>query len=130
MYKLLCHTFFEKKRKDKTVVKVYLSNTIVQFFQEWVWPVGWLLRAQLAIAPKVGGFEELGRTMGHVKSLLAPHLTHVLSDAWRSLPELTNTNGAHCKDSNPAQAWSTGCVLEVSFGYRSNFCDTVVDVQH
>ncbi|XP_063604015.1 glycogen debranching enzyme-like isoform X1 [Penaeus indicus] len=80
---------------------------------EWVWPVGWLLRAQLAVAPKVGGFEELGRTMGHVKSLLAPHLTHVLSDAWRSLPELTNTNGAHCKDSNPAQAWSTGCVLEV-----------------
>lgn len=96
----------------KIVNKLY--NTQLQLFQEWLWPVGWLLRAQLAIAPKVGGFEELGRTMGHVKSLLAPHLTHVLSDSWRSLPELTNTNGAHCKDSNPAQAWSTGCVLEVS----------------
>ncbi|KAK4310829.1 hypothetical protein Pmani_017632 [Petrolisthes manimaculis] len=80
---------------------------------EWLWPVGWLLRAQLAIAPKVGGFEELGRTMGHVKALTAPHLTHLLTSPWRSLPELTNSNGSLCRDSNPAQSWSTGCVLEV-----------------
>lgn len=80
---------------------------------EWLWPVGWLLRAQLAIAPKVGGYEELGRTMSHIKALLAPHLSHMLTDPWRSLPELTNTNGAHCSGSNPAQAWSTGCLLEV-----------------
>ncbi|KAK8737367.1 hypothetical protein OTU49_004452 [Cherax quadricarinatus] len=80
---------------------------------EWLWPVGWLLRAQLAVVSKVGGFEELGRTLGHVKSLMAPHLTYLLSDRWRSLPELTNAEGAHCKHSNPAQSWSTGCLLEV-----------------
>lgn len=80
---------------------------------EWLWPVGWLLRAQLAIAPKVGGYEELGRTMSHVKSIISRHYTHLLTDPWRSLPELTNANGAHCSGSNPAQAWSTGCLLEV-----------------
>ncbi|XP_050699326.1 glycogen debranching enzyme-like isoform X6 [Eriocheir sinensis] len=80
---------------------------------EWLWPVGWLLRAQLAIAPKVGGCEELARTMSHVKSLMANHLTHLLTSSWRSLPELTNADGAFCKDSNPAQSWSTGCLLEV-----------------
>ncbi|KAK8402203.1 hypothetical protein O3P69_001358 [Scylla paramamosain] len=80
---------------------------------EWLWPVGWLLRAQLAIAPKVGGTEELARTMGHVKSLMANHLTHLLTSPWRSLPELTDAEGAFCKDSNPAQSWSTGCLLEV-----------------
>ena len=82
--------------------------------QEWLWPVGWLLRAQLAIASKVGGYEELGRTMSHVKSIISKHYTHLLSDVWRSLPELTNSNGAHCSGSNPAQAWSTGCLLEVN----------------
>lgn len=81
--------------------------------QEWLWPVGWLLRAQLTIAPKVGGSEELARTIGHVKSLMANHLTHLLTSPWRSLPELTNAEGAFCKDSNPAQSWSTGCLLEV-----------------
>ncbi|XP_071514499.1 glycogen debranching enzyme isoform X2 [Panulirus ornatus] len=80
---------------------------------EWLWPVGWLLRAQLAIAPKVGGYEELARTISNIKSLMAPHLTHLLTSSWRSLPELTNAEGAHCKDSNPAQSWSTGCLLEV-----------------
>lgn len=75
--------------------------------------MGWLLRAQLAIAPKVGGREELARTMSHVKSLMANHLTHLLTSPWRSLPELTNADGAFCKDSNPAQSWSTGCLLEV-----------------
>jgi len=80
---------------------------------EWLWPVGWLLRAQLAMAPKVGGYDELNRSMSHVKSVLAPHITHLLTDQWRSLPELTNSDGSHCKDSNPAQAWSSGCILEV-----------------
>ena len=82
--------------------------------QEWLWPVGWLLRAQLAIAPKVGGTEELTRTIGHVKSLMANHLTHLLTSPWRSLPELTNAEGSICRDSNPAQSWSTGCLLEAS----------------
>ncbi|KAG0714453.1 Glycogen debranching enzyme [Chionoecetes opilio] len=79
---------------------------------EWLWPVGWLLRAQLAVAPRVGGAEQLVRTIGHVKSLMANHLTHLLTSPWRSLPELTNAEGAFCRDSNPAQSWSTGCLLE------------------
>lgn len=65
------------------------------------------------MAPKVGGYDELNRSMSHVKSVLAPHITHLVTDQWRSLPELTNSDDSHCKDSNPAQAWSSGCILEV-----------------
>ncbi|CAL4099658.1 unnamed protein product, partial [Meganyctiphanes norvegica] len=80
---------------------------------EWLWPVGWLLRAQLAIAPKVGGQAELHHTMNNIKSILSAHYSHLFSEHWRSLPELTNSNGSYCRDSNPAQSWSTGCILEV-----------------
>ena len=77
--------------------------------------MGWLLKAKLSLAIRSGGVDRLSHTMNHVKACLAPHFTHLLTDMWRSLPELTNANAAYCKDSNPAQSWSTGTVLEVCF---------------
>ncbi|XP_018012653.1 glycogen debranching enzyme isoform X1 [Hyalella azteca] len=80
---------------------------------EWLWPVGFLLRAQLALSQRLGDPEHLCQTVSRIKSSLSQHFTHLVTNEWRSLPELTNAAGALCPDSNPAQSWSTGCVLEV-----------------
>ena len=82
---------------------------------EWLWPVGFYLRAKLALAKRLGNPEVLASTVASIKSKLSPHFSHLLKDQWRSLPELTNEGGNHCKDSNPAQSWSTGCILEVIY---------------
>ncbi|KAJ2368175.1 bifunctional 4-alpha-glucanotransferase/amylo-alpha-1,6-glucosidase [Coemansia sp. RSA 2607] len=36
---------------------------------------------------------------------------HVSNSAFAGLPELTNQDGAHCRDSCETQAWSSGCLL-------------------
>ena len=75
--------------------------------------MGYLLKALLIFAPKVGGLAELKRTIRQVKSILSRHFIEVQQSPWRSLPELTNQNGKVCADSSPAQAWSMASVLEV-----------------
>ncbi|KAF2346669.1 Glycogen debranching enzyme C-terminal [Trinorchestia longiramus] len=80
---------------------------------EWVWPVGFLLRAQLALSSRLQQPDQLRQMVSRIKSHLSQHFTHLVTDEWRSLPELTNHAGAKCWDSNPAQSWSTGCILEV-----------------
>jgi len=64
--------------------------------QEWVWPIGFFLRAKLKAArllesKRPGIFAE---TVNFVKSTLSAHHQHVFYSEWRGLPELTNANGA------------------------------------
>ncbi|RZF42594.1 hypothetical protein LSTR_LSTR001389 [Laodelphax striatellus] len=80
---------------------------------EWVWPVGFLLRARLIMAERVGGDELLKKTMAQTSAILSRHFKHLQESDWRGLPELTNANGEFCKGSCPTQAWSMGCILEV-----------------
>ncbi|PSN51057.1 hypothetical protein C0J52_01523 [Blattella germanica] len=80
---------------------------------EWLWPVGFFLRAQLHFAREVGGETELQLTAAKTRAFLANHFTELQSTPWRGLPELTNKDGAYCKDSCRTQAWSMGCILEV-----------------
>ncbi|XP_033736885.1 glycogen debranching enzyme-like [Pecten maximus] len=84
---------------------------------EWVWPLGYYLRARLHYArilnKKMPGL--LKTTVGYVKSKLTTHYQEVMSSPWQSLPELTNSNGKYCRDSCRAQAWSVGCILEVMY---------------
>jgi len=81
--------------------------------KEWVWPVGFFLRARLHFARIVGGESELRRTMSATKAYLSRHFTEVTSSPWRGLPELTNKDGRYCSDSCRTQAWSMATILEV-----------------
>ena len=81
--------------------------------QEWIWPIGFFLRARLHFAPIVGGKEELKRTIESTEAIISRHLIEVSTNHWRGLPELTNEDGEYCKDSCRTQAWSASTVLEV-----------------
>ena len=77
---------------------------------EWVWPVGYFLRAYLHFGQAVGKRSE---AVGFCMSVLSGHYTHVQNSHWRGIPELTNQKGEKCPHSNPIQAWSMACLLEV-----------------
>ncbi|XP_066154980.1 glycogen debranching enzyme isoform X1 [Euwallacea fornicatus] len=77
---------------------------------EWIWPIGYFLRAKLIFAARNGMLEE---TLAKTKVILAMHFTELQTSPWRGLPELTNSKGSYCRDSSRTQAWSMSCVLEV-----------------
>lgn len=78
---------------------------------EWLWPIGYYLRARLIFAKKLGKFKE---TEAETWKILTAHLKELRSSPWRGLPELTNDNGSFCYDSCRTQAWSVATILEVN----------------
>ena len=85
-------------------------NTSIFSGPEWVWPVGYFLRAYLHFGKKVGYQKE---SQDFCMAVLSNHYRHVQTCHWRGIPELTNRNGEKCSDSNPIQAWSMATLLEV-----------------
>lgn len=79
---------------------------------EWVWPIGWFLRARLHFSQENG---ELIKTINSTRAILSKHLQELQTSPWRGLPELTNSNGSYCPDSTRTQAWSNSCILEVLY---------------
>lgn len=71
---------------------------------EWLWLTGYYIRA----SSKFIGESE--RT--HHLKLLSNFYANLVESPWLGLPELTNSNGLHCQDSCPIQAWSLGTALE------------------
>ncbi|XP_072940329.1 glycogen debranching enzyme isoform X2 [Epargyreus clarus] len=76
---------------------------------EWVWPLGFYVRARLAFAHENGRY---ARTVAAAYSTLAPLVAEIRTSPWRGLPELTNAGGAPCPDSCRSQAWSSAAALE------------------
>ncbi|GAA6007978.1 hypothetical protein JCM10207_006986 [Rhodosporidiobolus poonsookiae] len=80
---------------------------------EWVWPLGYFLRAHLMFDTAAGaGKEDPTSTFHHIYSILSRHRAHIASDPWAGLPELTNEDGAYCHDSCRTQAWSGSTLLD------------------
>ncbi|GAA5876001.1 hypothetical protein JCM3774_002310 [Rhodotorula dairenensis] len=80
---------------------------------EWVWPMGYFLRAYLTFDTLAGaGRTDPTSTFHHIYEHLSRHRAHISSDPWAGLPELTNENGAYCHDSCRTQAWSGSTLLD------------------
>ena len=79
---------------------------------EWVWPIGYFLRAYFIFKSKSINNEEI---KVEISKILSHHAQEIHESKWKGIPELTNQNGSFCKDSNPIQAWSMACLLEVIY---------------
>ncbi|KAI5984314.1 glycoside hydrolase family 13 protein [Pisolithus albus] len=80
---------------------------------EWGWPLGYFLRAYLYFDTRVGeGKDDPTTTLHRLHRALLQPRNHIQTDAWAGLPELTNENGAFCRDSCNTQAWSASTMLD------------------
>lgn len=84
---------------------------------QWVWLTGYYLRAKLRWSPK----DQLQQTIEHVKEVLARHRQVLDSSEWKSLPELTSSDGSICRDSCSAQTWSTATILEAVYDLQQYY---------
>ncbi|XP_077266299.1 glycogen debranching enzyme-like isoform X3 [Temnothorax americanus] len=80
---------------------------------EWVWPIGYFLRARLHFALLIDDKDALFRTIDSTDAIISRHFIEASTNHWRGLPELTNKDGSYCKDSCRTQAWSASVILEV-----------------
>ncbi|XP_014244226.1 glycogen debranching enzyme [Cimex lectularius] len=76
---------------------------------EWVWLVGYYLRAKLRYSEDPEG------AAAEIKQYLSTHWNHLVNNPWRGLSELTNANGAFCEGACPTQAWSAASIIEVFY---------------
>ncbi|KFO26879.1 Glycogen debranching enzyme [Fukomys damarensis] len=89
-------------------------NFTIAMVVEWLWPVGYFLRAKLHFS-KLMGPETTTKTVFLVKNVLSRHYVHLERSYWKGLPELTNENGQYCPFSCETQAWSIATVLETLY---------------
>ncbi|XP_067951516.1 glycogen debranching enzyme-like [Watersipora subatra] len=84
---------------------------------EWLWPLGYFMRAKLNVASRLEADKPgtMKVTARWIENQLSSHHLALLSTDWRSLPELTNTDGKICQDSCAAQAWSVACLLDTLY---------------
>eukprot|EP01135_Chromosphaera_perkinsii_P001641 Nk52_evm18s208 gene=Nk52_evmTU18s208 len=80
---------------------------------EWVWCIGYFLRAKLIFMSMSGCNVKLA--VQEIHRHLIAHKKMISSCKWRGLPELTNKDGELCKDSCVNQAWSVSCVLDTMY---------------
>ncbi len=75
--------------------------------------MGYFLRAYLRIARLRGRPAEADYARSFAMAVLSGHFVEVQNSHWRGIPELTQAKGRFCPGSNPIQAWSMSCLLEV-----------------
>ncbi|KAF2175429.1 glycoside hydrolase family 133 protein [Zopfia rhizophila CBS 207.26] len=81
---------------------------------EWLWPVGFFLRALLKFDLKRRTTpEERVESYQQVTRRLAGCMKAIRESPWAGLTELTQKDGAFCGDSCPTQSWSAGCIIDL-----------------
>ncbi|KAI9136440.1 glucanotransferase domain of glycogen debranching enzyme-domain-containing protein [Paraphysoderma sedebokerense] len=87
---------------------------------EWVWCVGYFLRALLYFESRYGNEdgkmtkeEKIKMTLHSINRYLSQHRAHIAESVYAGIPELTNADGEVCWDSCPTQAWSAATLLEL-----------------
>jgi len=83
---------------------------------EWVWPLGFFLRAKIQFSPH----SEKTQLTNTIHNILKKHRQYIKESVWRGLPELTNKDGATCSDSCPTQAWSGATILDALYDLSQN----------
>lgn len=63
---------------------------------EWVWPRGFFLRARIIFGVKDN--QPILKLKHELQKKLVFLREHMMSSLWQGLPELTNENGAPCRD--------------------------------
>lgn len=79
---------------------------------EWVWPVGYYLRARLHFAQKTNRLPE---TIAETWTVLSKLWAEIEQSQWRGLVELTNHDGNKSEHSCNTQAWSMATILETVY---------------
>jgi glycogen debranching enzyme len=79
------------------------------YFQEWLWPVGYFLRAKLIFS------DDKQNEIKNIQKIMSRHYQFIENDPWMGLPELTNSNGSYCRDSCRTQAWSIATILDALY---------------
>ncbi|RKF73537.1 Glycogen debranching enzyme [Golovinomyces cichoracearum] len=85
---------------------------------EWVWPLGFFLRALLKfnllrINDNGEGKEGITEAFQQITRRLVDCKAAIKNSPWAGLTELTQKGGEYCGDSSPTQAWSAGCLIDL-----------------
>lgn len=78
---------------------------------EWCWPLGCYLQATINEWSREGCPTVAQRRILLLRRL-APLMVHLRESPWKGVVELTNQDGAPCRDSCMTQAWSSATLLE------------------
>ncbi|CAN9506545.1 unnamed protein product [Ophioblennius macclurei] len=81
---------------------------------EWLWPLGYFLRAKLYFAKQLGK-DTYDSSVNLVKKILSHHTVHLQRSPWKGLPELTNEGGQACPFSCESHAPSMASLLELLY---------------
>uniref|UniRef100_A0A672JG74 Glycogen debranching enzyme n=1 Tax=Salarias fasciatus TaxID=181472 RepID=A0A672JG74_SALFA len=81
---------------------------------EWLWPLGYFLRAKLYFAKKLGK-DRYDCSVNLVKKILSHHTLHLQRSPWKGLPELTNEGGRACPFSCESHAPAMASLLELLY---------------
>lgn len=78
---------------------------------EWCWPLGCYLQATINEWSREGRLPIAQRRILLLRRLL-PLMAHLRESPWKGVVELTNQDGAPCRDSCMTQAWSSATLLD------------------